>query len=62
MGQVSVLNGPRGVQIALDGQVWKQTPVQAQVAVGRHELSVSDACYEPDSIRFELESGERFNW
>ena len=62
MGQVSVLNGPRGVQISLDGQVWKQTPVQAQVPVGSHELSVSDACYEVESIQFALESGQRFNW
>ena len=62
MGQVSVLRGPRGVQISLDGQVWKQTPVQAQVPVGAHELSVSDACFKPASIQFDLQSGERFNW
>ena len=62
MGQVDVLNGPRGVHVSLDGQMWKQTPIQAQVPVGLHELSVSDRCYESQSIQFDLAAGERFTW
>ena len=36
-----------------------RNPVQAQVAVGTHELSVSDTCYEPASIEL---TSSLVNW
>ena len=58
MGQVSVLNGPRVYRLI----GWPHSKrLQAQVPVGAHELSVSDACFKPASIQFDLQSGERFN-
>ncbi len=60
--QVSVLNTAKGIQISLDGQSWKQTPIQAQVPVGAHRLSIDDPCYEGDVVNVTLVSGERYNW
>lgn len=60
--QVSVLNTAKGIQISLDGQSWKQTPIQAQVPVGAHRLSIDDPCYEDDVVDVTLVSGERYNW
>ncbi len=62
LAQVSVLNTPKGIHVSLDGQPWKQTPIQAQVPVGTHRLSIDDFCYEMEGVEVTLGSTERYSW
>jgi formylglycine-generating enzyme len=59
---VFVLDFPKGVHLSLDGQPWKRTPIQAQVPVGLHRLTIDDPCYVEDNVEFDHSSGGRFYW
>ena len=62
VGQVFVMNAPKGIDVYLDGASWKQTPIQAQVALGTHTLSIEDACYQSEEVTFTLTSSEQYRW
>ena len=57
---ISVSTEPPGATIAVDGQPYPgQTPVDVQVAPGRHEISVALQGYEPSSVELEMPPGSK---
>ena len=59
---ISVLGVPKGIQVDLDGENWKETPIQAVVSPGTHQLTLDDDCYEMETVEFSLRAGQTYSW
>jgi formylglycine-generating enzyme required for sulfatase activity len=59
---ISTTRMPRGIQLTLDGQMWKMTPTQSEVTPGTHLLAIQDECYEAAEVEINLKREDVFYW
>ena len=59
---ISTTRMPRGIQLTLNNEVWKQTPTQAEVSPGTYTLAIDDPCYESMEVEILLRPEDVYHW